>query len=202
LSSRAKPRDLQFHGPLPETRDSLFKQNCHLDRSVAQWSDLRSSLVLMETLKPHEVACLQRRDRPPFDPPGEPSRGRPREHRRFLALIALLAHFSPRNRATFVEAFSLNPPREWTGGLMAHKALKAHISPANPSHLLSPLPVTHLYKPPAAGRPWTSRASTPACIMESPSRCGSGSLRASLPRRHDEIARPRRHLGSGCGAVC
>jgi hypothetical protein len=40
----------------------------------------------------------------------------PREQRCFLALIALLAHFSPGNRATFVETFSLDPPREWTGG--------------------------------------------------------------------------------------
>jgi hypothetical protein len=35
LSSRAKPRDLQFRGPLLETRNTILKQNCHLDRSVA-----------------------------------------------------------------------------------------------------------------------------------------------------------------------
>ena len=34
LSSRAKPRDLQSRGPLLETRNTILKQNCHLDRSV------------------------------------------------------------------------------------------------------------------------------------------------------------------------
>jgi hypothetical protein len=34
LSSRAKPRDLRFRGPLVETRNTILKQNCHLDRSV------------------------------------------------------------------------------------------------------------------------------------------------------------------------
>src|SRR5450631_4877651 len=43
LSSRAKPRDLQFRGPLLETPNSMLKQNCHLDRSAAQWRDLRFS---------------------------------------------------------------------------------------------------------------------------------------------------------------
>jgi hypothetical protein len=33
LSSRAKPRDLQFRGPLLETRNTILKQNCHLDRT-------------------------------------------------------------------------------------------------------------------------------------------------------------------------
>jgi hypothetical protein len=33
LSSRAKPRDLQFRGPFMETQNSILKQNCHLDRS-------------------------------------------------------------------------------------------------------------------------------------------------------------------------
>ena len=32
LSSRAKPRDLQFRGHLLETRTTILKQNCHLDR--------------------------------------------------------------------------------------------------------------------------------------------------------------------------
>ena len=36
-----EPRDLQFRGPLLETRNTLLKQNCHLDRSVAKWRDLR-----------------------------------------------------------------------------------------------------------------------------------------------------------------
>jgi hypothetical protein len=31
----AKPRDLQFRGPVLETRNTTLKQNCHLDRSVA-----------------------------------------------------------------------------------------------------------------------------------------------------------------------
>jgi hypothetical protein len=42
LSSRAKPRDLQFSGPFLETLHSIFKKICHLacpgepwDRSVA-----------------------------------------------------------------------------------------------------------------------------------------------------------------------
>jgi hypothetical protein len=35
LSSRAQPRDLQFRGLIMETRNSIVKQNCHLDRSVA-----------------------------------------------------------------------------------------------------------------------------------------------------------------------
>ena len=39
-------RDLQFRGPLLETRNTMLKQNCHLDRSVAQWRDLRFLLVL------------------------------------------------------------------------------------------------------------------------------------------------------------
>jgi hypothetical protein len=34
-------RDLQFRGPLLETRNTILKQNCHLDRSVAQWRDVR-----------------------------------------------------------------------------------------------------------------------------------------------------------------
>jgi hypothetical protein len=53
LSSRAKPRGLQFRGPLLETRNTLLKQNCHLacpgvpwDRSVAKWRDLRFSLPI------------------------------------------------------------------------------------------------------------------------------------------------------------
>jgi hypothetical protein len=33
LSSRAKPRDLQFRGPFLETRNLVLSQNCHLDRS-------------------------------------------------------------------------------------------------------------------------------------------------------------------------
>jgi hypothetical protein len=37
----AKPRDLQFRGPFLETRNLVPPQNCHLDRSVAQWRDLR-----------------------------------------------------------------------------------------------------------------------------------------------------------------
>ncbi len=52
LSSRAKPtcpgvpwRDLQFRvqgkQPVLETRNSIPKLNCHLDRSVADWRDLR-----------------------------------------------------------------------------------------------------------------------------------------------------------------
>jgi hypothetical protein len=32
VSLTAKPRDLQFLGPLLETRNSMLKQNCHLDR--------------------------------------------------------------------------------------------------------------------------------------------------------------------------
>jgi hypothetical protein len=43
LSSRAKPRDLHFRGPLLEMLNSMLKQNCHLDRSIAQWRDLRFS---------------------------------------------------------------------------------------------------------------------------------------------------------------
>jgi hypothetical protein len=30
LSSRAKPRDLQFRGPLLKMRNTMLKQNCHL----------------------------------------------------------------------------------------------------------------------------------------------------------------------------
>jgi hypothetical protein len=41
LSSRAKPRDLQFRGSFLKTLNSIVKQNCHLDRSVAEWRDLR-----------------------------------------------------------------------------------------------------------------------------------------------------------------
>jgi hypothetical protein len=44
LSSRAKPRDLQFDGAFVKTRNSTPKKNCHLDRSVAEWRDLRFSL--------------------------------------------------------------------------------------------------------------------------------------------------------------
>jgi hypothetical protein len=33
LSSRAKPRDLRFRGPLLETRNTILKQICHLDRT-------------------------------------------------------------------------------------------------------------------------------------------------------------------------
>ena len=33
LSSRAKPRDLQFRGLLLETLNTILKQNCHLDRT-------------------------------------------------------------------------------------------------------------------------------------------------------------------------
>jgi hypothetical protein len=40
-SGGAKPRDLRFRGPFLETRKTLLKQDCHLDRSVAEWRDLR-----------------------------------------------------------------------------------------------------------------------------------------------------------------
>jgi hypothetical protein len=40
-SGGAKPRDLQFRGPFVKTLKSILKQNCHLDRSVAEWRDLR-----------------------------------------------------------------------------------------------------------------------------------------------------------------
>jgi hypothetical protein len=43
LSSRAEPRDLRFRRPFLETHNFKLKQNCHLDRSVAQWRDLRFS---------------------------------------------------------------------------------------------------------------------------------------------------------------
>jgi hypothetical protein len=33
LSSRAKPRDLRFRGPLLEARNTILKQYCHLDRT-------------------------------------------------------------------------------------------------------------------------------------------------------------------------
>jgi len=33
-TSTKGPRDLQFRGPFVETRNSILKQNCHLDRSV------------------------------------------------------------------------------------------------------------------------------------------------------------------------
>jgi hypothetical protein len=36
-----EPRDLQFRGPFLKTLKSILKQNCHLDRSVAKWRDLR-----------------------------------------------------------------------------------------------------------------------------------------------------------------
>ncbi|MEA2544265.1 MAG: hypothetical protein QOH35_5631 [Acidobacteriaceae bacterium] len=45
LSSRAKPRDLQFRGPFLETQKLVPPQICHLDRSVAEWRDLRFSLL-------------------------------------------------------------------------------------------------------------------------------------------------------------
>jgi hypothetical protein len=35
LSSRAKPRDLQFRGSFLETLNSIPKKTCHLDRSAA-----------------------------------------------------------------------------------------------------------------------------------------------------------------------
>ncbi len=34
-------RDLQFRGPFLETRNLVPPQNCHLDRSEAEWRDLR-----------------------------------------------------------------------------------------------------------------------------------------------------------------
>jgi hypothetical protein len=40
-SAGAQPRDLQFRGPFLETRNLTLPQNCHLDRSVAKWRDLR-----------------------------------------------------------------------------------------------------------------------------------------------------------------
>ena len=43
LSSRAKPRDLQFTPPQPNVsrhRSLNLKMNCHPDRSVAKWRDL------------------------------------------------------------------------------------------------------------------------------------------------------------------
>jgi hypothetical protein len=50
LSSRAKPRDLQFRRPFLETPTLILKQNCHLayprvprDRSVAERSAVLSS---------------------------------------------------------------------------------------------------------------------------------------------------------------
>jgi len=38
LSSRAKPRDLQFSPPA--TNAAVLKMNCHPDRSEAEWRDL------------------------------------------------------------------------------------------------------------------------------------------------------------------
>jgi hypothetical protein len=35
LSSRPERRDLRFRGPFLETRSSILKLNCHLDRTVA-----------------------------------------------------------------------------------------------------------------------------------------------------------------------
>ena len=47
-----KPRDLQFRGPLLETRNLATPQICHLDRSVAQWRDLQFLLVLSRLSSP------------------------------------------------------------------------------------------------------------------------------------------------------
>jgi hypothetical protein len=33
LSTGVKPRDLQFRGPFLEIRNTMLKQNCHLDRT-------------------------------------------------------------------------------------------------------------------------------------------------------------------------
>jgi hypothetical protein len=56
-SSRAKPRDLQFRGPFLETQNLVPPQICHLacpgvpwDRSVAEWRDLRFSLLPPEAM--------------------------------------------------------------------------------------------------------------------------------------------------------
>jgi hypothetical protein len=59
LSSRAKPRDLRFRGPLVETRNTILKQNCHLDRSVAKWRDLRFSLSA-HALSPAALAFFRK----------------------------------------------------------------------------------------------------------------------------------------------
>jgi hypothetical protein len=42
-SSGAKPRDLQVRGPFVEASSFRVTQNCHLDRSAAEWRDLRFS---------------------------------------------------------------------------------------------------------------------------------------------------------------
>ncbi len=45
LSSRAKPRDLQFCGLFLETLNSLLKQICHLEGSAAEKSAGSSSPI-------------------------------------------------------------------------------------------------------------------------------------------------------------
>ncbi len=43
LSSRAKPRDLQFRGPVLETRNTILKQKCHLACPGVPWDRIRIS---------------------------------------------------------------------------------------------------------------------------------------------------------------
>ncbi|MGB8536589.1 MAG: hypothetical protein WCD57_09255, partial [Acidobacteriaceae bacterium] len=54
LSLGAKPRDLQFRGPLLETRNTILNQNCHLACPGAPW-DLRFISVLTQTLIPSKA---------------------------------------------------------------------------------------------------------------------------------------------------
>ncbi len=65
LSSRAKPRDLQFRGPLSELFFVDPRMMCHPDRSVAKWRDLLFIL--------HSIESEWKRD-PPLCRP-ERSRG-------------------------------------------------------------------------------------------------------------------------------
>ena len=84
----------------------------------------------METLKPHEVACVQRRDRPAFDPPAEPSHGRPtRTAMLFSAYSSFSAFFPWKSRNLCRNLLSGPAPGMDWGGLWRIRRLRRTFPP-------------------------------------------------------------------------
>src|SRR5271156_4763740 len=52
--NQGQPRDLQFRGPLVETRNSMLKQNCHLEQATrgCELEDQMSGFLYQTTVPP------------------------------------------------------------------------------------------------------------------------------------------------------
>jgi len=58
LSSRAKPRDLQFRGPFLEPRNPTLKQNCHLACSGPNDKGVLAAGMLAQSIDFYKDTCL------------------------------------------------------------------------------------------------------------------------------------------------